>query len=178
VADRGEFTTILAPVPAADPVVSATRLEHDWPARLGVPAHVTLMGPFLSPDRISEEIVERLGELFAGAGPTSFSLTELRRVGEIAYLALEPDDGVRALTARLESAFPDAPRYGAEFGGPLYHLTVARGCDDALFEALSEQLRGALPIQAGIEEAVLVEHGTEQGADTLARFPLGGAAAD
>ena len=168
-----EFTTIFAPVRAADSAVADIRLEHDWPAREGVPAHVTLMGPFLAPDEITEEIVERLGELFAAAEPASFSLTELRRVDEIAYLAVEPDDDVRAMTAMLEAAFPAAPRYGEEFGGALYHLTVARGCDDALFAALEEQLRGVLPIPAGIEEAVLVEHGIEAGVRVRGRFPFG-----
>jgi 2'-5' RNA ligase len=168
-----EFTTVFGPVPAAEAAVHDIRLEHDWPAREGVSAHVTLLGPFLPPGEITDEVVARLGETCAALAPVSFSLTEVRRVGEIAYLAVEPDDGVRAITAELEAAFPAAPRYGEEFGGPLYHVTIARDCDDALFEALSEQLRGALPIAASLEGAVLVEHSAAAGAREIARFPGG-----
>jgi 2'-5' RNA ligase len=168
-----DFTTIFAPVPAAESAVAEIRLEHDWPAREGVPAHVTLLGPFLAPAEITKEVIDCLRELFAEQIPVSFSLVELRRVGEIAYLAPEPDDGLRALTAALEAAFPRAPRYGEEFGGPLYHLTVARECDDMLFADLKARLSGALPIPASIEEGVLVSHGATAGVRTLARFPFG-----
>jgi 2'-5' RNA ligase len=168
-----EFTTVIGPVPAANGAVQEIRLDHDWPARDGVPAHVTLLGPFLPPAQITDDVLERLSGVVAAASPASFSLTELRRVEDIAYLAVEPDDHVRAITAALEAAFPAASRYGEEFGGPLYHLTVARDCDDDLFAEVRERLGAALPIPARIQEAVLVEHGEHAGTRTLARFPLG-----
>ena len=165
-----ELSTLFAPVPAAEPVVADIRREHDWPAREGVPAHVTLLGPFLPPREIDDDVVDRLAGLFATRESVGVSLSELRRVDDIAYLAVEPDDGLRSLTSMLEEAFPPAPRYGEEFGGPLYHVTIARECDDTLFSALSDLLSGALPIQAIIEEVVLVEHGALAGVRERGRF--------
>jgi 2'-5' RNA ligase superfamily protein len=168
-----EFTTLFGPVAAAEPVVADIRLEHDWPAGEGVPAHVTLLGPFLPPQQITDGVIERAGQVVGRAIRPSFSLTEVRRVADIAYLAVEPDDGLRAVTAELEEAFPQAPRYGEEFGGPLYHVTIARECGEELFAKIADRLAPSLPILATVEEVVLVEHGDQSGTRLRARFPLG-----
>ena len=43
----GAFATLIAPVPFAEAAVGLLRARHDWAARRGVPAHVTLLGPLV-----------------------------------------------------------------------------------------------------------------------------------
>jgi hypothetical protein len=167
------LTTIIAPVPTAEEVVAAVRLGHDWPARVGVPAHVTLLGPFLPPEAVTEGVLDGLRAIFTQQTPIRFAFAGLRRVGSIAYLAPAPHAELHLLTSALEDAFPEAPRYGEQFGGRLYHLTVARECDDTLFAELQALLSAALPIRASIEEAVLVERSAAGDVKPLDRFPFG-----
>jgi hypothetical protein len=44
------MTTIVAPTPFVGQVIDSLRLAYDWSAGRGVPAHLTLLGPFLGPD--------------------------------------------------------------------------------------------------------------------------------
>ena len=38
--------TLMVPVPEAEPLVGRWRIEHDPPARSGIPAHITCSFPF------------------------------------------------------------------------------------------------------------------------------------
>jgi hypothetical protein len=62
----GWETAILLPVPAAEPAVSRHRARFDQAARDGVPAHITVLYPFLPPAGISDQLLASLGRLFAG----------------------------------------------------------------------------------------------------------------
>jgi hypothetical protein len=55
-AGAGWETALLLPVPAAEPAVSRHRARFDVAARDGVPAHVTVLYPFLPPAGISEPL--------------------------------------------------------------------------------------------------------------------------
>ena len=50
-------------VPAADPLVAELRAQFDATARLGVPAHITVLVPFMPPQRITPAV------LGSAAGP-------------------------------------------------------------------------------------------------------------
>jgi len=44
-------------VPEAEPRVGALRERFDASVRLGVPAHITVLVPFMSPERISAAVL-------------------------------------------------------------------------------------------------------------------------
>jgi len=44
-------------VPEAEPYVGALRERFDPSAALGVPAHITVLYPFMSPEKISEAVL-------------------------------------------------------------------------------------------------------------------------
>ena len=73
-ADPGWETALLLPVPAAEPAVSHHRARLDEAARDGVPAHITVLYPFLPPAGISEPLLASLGRLFAGFAAFDFTL--------------------------------------------------------------------------------------------------------
>lgn len=96
-----------------------------------LPAHITLLYPFVPPDIISEKIPE-LEQVLAEFQP--FNLT-LDKYGQFeGALFLEPSDPqpVLQLFEHLRSAFPDFPIYAGEHGPDLHpHLTLARFDDPA-----------------------------------------------
>jgi len=56
---RGQ-SAVLIPVPEAESIVGRWRHEYDPVAAAGGPAHITLVVPWLPPDEISEDEVNRL----------------------------------------------------------------------------------------------------------------------
>jgi hypothetical protein len=64
---RAGETALLAVVPEAEPVVGHWRRCFDSFASAGVPAHVTVLVPFLDTDRIDAAVIDELRALF---GPT------------------------------------------------------------------------------------------------------------
>src|SRR5215831_9843437 len=75
-------TALLVPVPAAEPIVGRHRARHDAAARDGVPAHVTVLYPFLPPAGIGESLLASLGRLFAGFAAFEFTLDRVGWFGE------------------------------------------------------------------------------------------------
>ena len=66
-------TALIVVVPEAEPAVGALRLEHDWSAPLGVPAHVTILFPFAAGAEVEEEAI---AEVVAGFPAFDFELNK------------------------------------------------------------------------------------------------------
>ena len=81
----GNESAIILPVPEAEVVVGALRRQYDRSARLGVPAHITLMYPFFPSEIVLREI-NTLKDFCASLEATEFSLTQVRRFPATAYL--------------------------------------------------------------------------------------------
>ena len=73
-AGPGWETMLLLPVSAAEPAVGRHRARLVESARNGVPAHITVLYPFLPPAEISEPLLASLGRLFAGFAAFEFTL--------------------------------------------------------------------------------------------------------
>ena len=70
-------TALLVPVPAAEPAVGQHRARLDEAARDGVPAHITVLYPFLPPAGIDEALLSSLGRMFAGHAAFGFTLDKV-----------------------------------------------------------------------------------------------------
>ena len=90
---------------------------------MDIPAHVTLLGPFMPVERIDETVRAQLRALFARHEPIDISLTSVRRFPGVLYLGLEPDAACRALADDLAAAFPEFPPYGGRFEHVVHHVT-------------------------------------------------------
>ena len=90
-----------------------------------IPAHLTLLYPFVPVDEV-DVAAERLRGVCSEVAP--FEIT-LDRYGEFeTAIFLEPSDPrlIRALFRLVANAFPEHPPYGGEFGPDLHpHLTLA-----------------------------------------------------
>ena len=93
---------------------------------LGMPAHATLMYPFVRPDEIDDEILARISEVLARHACLTLEMREQRRWPDTLYASVEPQEAVMALQSDLEAAFPAYPAYGGAF--PFYpHVTIVEG---------------------------------------------------
>ena len=120
-------SALIVVVPEAEALVSDLRLRYDEPARLGVPAHVTLLFPFMAPSELSPAVVATLAGLFASIQGFAFRLGSVGRFAATSYLAPSPAEPFIELTQAIWRAFPAFPPFGGEFASIVPHLTVAHG---------------------------------------------------
>ena len=164
-------SALIVAVPEAEPLVHDWRMRYDN-AELGIPAHVTLIFPFVPAEEVGEELVEELRELFAAQPAFSFTLARVARFADVAWLAPDPSDPFRRLTDLIFSRYPDYPPYEGLHEEVLPHLTVAIG-DAALQDEVDAALTPHLPIAAHAGEVtLLVEDQAGQWSESE-RFPLG-----
>ncbi|MCW2756914.1 MAG: hypothetical protein JWO46_660 [Nocardioidaceae bacterium] len=122
---RGE-TALIAPVSSAEPVVGAARAAHDTSAAYGVPAHVTVLVPWLPIEAVDDAVRAELTRIVASVRAFDVLFREVRRFGDgAAWLAPEPETPFRQLTERVAARWPDRPPYGGAHDDVVPHLTIA-----------------------------------------------------
>jgi 2'-5' RNA ligase len=115
------------------------RVAHVPNAALGVPAHITLIYPFVPADRLDAAVRRRVARALASQPPFSFELTAVRRWPNTLYLAVDPAAPFEGLVRSLEAAFPDHPAYGGAFPY-VPHVTLAEGEETAIAELVAPPL--------------------------------------
>lgn len=114
-------------VPEAEPCVGEMRLRYDASAHLGVPAHVTVLVPFMDPVHIDGRVLNTASAALASVRSFKFRLHRVGRFPVTAYLEPHPPGPFVSLTHALSRAFPEYLPYGGEHDSIVPHLTVADG---------------------------------------------------
>jgi 2'-5' RNA ligase len=95
-------------------------------AAVGVPAHTTLLHPFIEPDALTAPVRRELREVAARHRPFEYRQARRAEWPEAIYVAVEPVQPFVALQRDLQAAFPDWPIYGATADFAFEpHITVA-----------------------------------------------------
>lgn len=149
-------------VPEAELLVRPFRDKYDPSAAEGMPAHVTLLFPFLPPDEIGPAVIADLRACFQRFSPFRFALGELRRFPGVIYLAPEPDEPFRQLTTAIWQGYPDTPPYGGRHADIRPHLSLAHLADEQKTGAVAEEFLetsvGKLPVRATAREIELMDN--------------------
>ena len=165
---------MLIPVPEAEALVGDWRAVHDPRARTGVPAHITLVVPWVPPERINEDHLRQLDGLLAEEGPFDYVLDRVCWFGHrVLWLAPTPAEPFKRMTTRLAAHFGTLPWQG-EFPEVVPHLTVGLA-DDAPGDGLRQAaaaLSSKLPLSCRARE-VDVMCGDGGYWSVLHRCPLG-----
>jgi hypothetical protein len=168
---RAGETALLAVVQEAEPVVGHWRWRFDSFASAGVPAHVTVLVPFLDIDRIDAAVIDELRALFGGHSAFTVRFDRCRRFPDVLYLAPTPDEPYRALTGAVAARWPDAPPYGGQFTEVIPHLTVAHGRPARVLDEVEAVLAARLPIAAHVASVSLFVSDGDRW-HSRAQFPL------
>jgi 2'-5' RNA ligase superfamily len=149
-------------VPEAERVVKPFRDSHDPSAALGMPAHITLLYPFIPPGKITLEVIDRLTQCFHRFSPFCFTLKEARRFPGVLYLAPEPGETFRKLTLAIWEMSPATPPYRGRHADVVPHLSVAQLENenelDAVAEAFARATRSSPPIRADASTVALMDN--------------------
>ena len=151
---------IIVPVLNAEPIVGKWGKKYDPVALHGIPAHVTLLYPFLDPQYITSDILAKLGDVFFKVHKFSFTLTRIDTFPGVVYLEPTPKENFVQITQDLVKTFPANPAYGGKYPEIHPHLTLAQiqniGETDKVEAEIATDILGKLPLTAVAEEAWLM----------------------
>jgi 2'-5' RNA ligase len=153
-------SALIVPVPAAN------ALLHDSAREAGMPAHITLIYPFVPATSIYADTEEALASVFQATPQFAFALSRIGQFPNVVYLRPEPREPFVELSRALVERWPDHPPYGGAYGELLPHLTIAYG------SSAPPGLAHALPVLATATEVWLMTR-TLGSWVPRARFPLG-----
>jgi hypothetical protein len=167
-------TALIVEVPEAEAVVGAHRLRLDPQAARGVPAHITVLFPFLPPALIDDRVHAELAELCARVRPFDFVLDRTAWFGQD-VLWLGPADPLpfRAATELVFGAYPQYPPFGGQFDEVVPHLTVGHQSPLAELQAAEQAVLPLLPVAGRVEQLTLMMQAGSGRWERSAAFPLG-----
>ena len=169
-------TALIIAVPACEPAVGRFRERYDSSAAVGVPAHVTLLYPFLAPDAIGAGDLAALTTLFATTPRFDVMFARCARFGDkVLWLAPEPAEPFLDMMHRLFERWPECPPYHGTIppADVVPHLTVADSVTGDHLDRIDLAVAGGLPVRQHVAEALLIENRTGRWT-TRETFALGG----
>ena len=154
------------------PELEELRQHHDPMAPFGVPAHVTLLFPFLLSAELTPAVRRRIARVTHDIRPFDVSFERTGRFPGVVWLAPEPAEPFIALTELLAAAFPDYPPYGGAHDEIVPHLTLGLAAEGVLGR-LARSVRACPPFRERIRAIeVIAESGTDRWHRRW-RIPLG-----
>jgi hypothetical protein len=149
-------TGLVIPVPAADALLASVETRHPGTVRKGVPAHVSLLYPFVGAAELDERVSQALGELVGEHEPMPIELAECYRRGGFVALRPDPIEGLIELTGKTRDLWPDVVPYEGVYGDVEPHLTVALRASEQTAVTIEQEVTAQLPISAELREVWLV----------------------
>jgi hypothetical protein len=144
-------------VPEVEPVVGEYYRRFSVAGAAAVPAHVTVLYPFLRSERLDEVTLAELAAIFASHDAFELELDRCERFPDgVLYLALANERPARALTAAVVARWPEAPPYGGLYEDSVPHLTVAHTQPTPVFDEVERIITPRLPIRATVTSVNLV----------------------
>jgi 2'-5' RNA ligase len=165
-------SAVLIPVPEADTVVGRWRHQYDPVAMAGVPAHITLVVPWLPPEEITEADLAELDESLDDVKAFDFDLVHVDWFGRrVLWVAPVPAAPFLSLTNRLADRFATPP-WEDEFDEIVPHLTVAHASDGVELAPVAAEVTTRLPLACRAEEVwVMVGDGSRWSLRHRRRLP-------
>jgi 2'-5' RNA ligase len=152
-------SAVIVPVPALEIAVAEHRSQLDVAASWGVPAHVTVLYPFVLPQEIDAALLDRLERALRSAQSFDCTFGRVDWFGEdVVWVAPDPDRPFRELTEAVWAVFPECPPYGGVFDDVVPHVTVGERRHGTLAElrAAEAAVTAHLPVRTRIDRVRLI----------------------
>jgi 2'-5' RNA ligase len=170
-------TAVLVLLPEAERAVAEHRAHLNMAASWGVPAHLSVVYPFVPPADVDERVLAGLAAAVGTVPAFDCVFPRTDWFGDdVLWLAPEPAAPFRELVRAVVAAFPEHLPYGGLHEDPTPHLTIGelRLGSAAELKAAEQAVQAHLPIRARVDRAVLLAGRPERAAwQPVADFPLG-----
>ena len=156
-AEPGSAVIVRVPLP-----MGLNRLRAQWDLAAGgaVPAHVTVLFPFLPLGSLGSNVRRELAAIAAAHEPFDVRFARVGRFPGVVYLAPEPSEPFTRLTAAVVGQYPDFPPYGGAFEEVIPHLTVCESSTAPLDEIAADAAR-VLPFTHRVSKLDVLVEGTD-----------------
>ena len=169
-------SAILLCVPEAERLVREWRRKGDPSAAHGVPAHVTLLYPFLPVESLDDGVTAELRWFFRGIDAFPVRFTSVRRFEEAGVVWIDPEsDALLQLTRALARRWPECPPYSGTISidDLTPHLTIVQTDDRALRQSAANAVSPGLPFEILASSAALWVQDRDGAWTERASFPFG-----
>lgn len=141
----------------------------------GIPAHVTLLHPFVEPDGLDDRARRVLASVAARHRPIDYREAAMATWPDAAYVSVAPQAPFVRLQRDLQAAFPAWPIYGAGLDFVFVpHITVADRRYAAAPEVANDPAWRVLPRPARADSIEVIATGEDDRWRLVWRIPLGG----
>lgn len=161
---RTTETALVIMVPEVEELVRPFRHLYDPSAADGMPAHISLVYPFLNIEEMSAIKLTSLTRIFREHEPFGFSLTKTARFPGVLYLEPEPSRAFKSMILEICEYAPQTLPYGGKHTDLIPHLTIAHIEDEAELDQVAgdfeKQIAPKLPVHSMVSEVLLMENCT------------------
>jgi 2'-5' RNA ligase len=173
-ADERE-SAIVVELPELDIVLDKYRRELDPSPGWGMPAHLTVLYPFVPPTDLNHNILSKLQTIATTVRPFEAEFDDFGWFADrVVWLAPPQSSQFGSLIREMMNAFPECPPYGGAFDKVVPHITIGESNEVDLLRAAEDAIRPQLPLKSMVTSLSLMEGSTAAGSwHVLKRVPLG-----
>ncbi len=173
-ADERE-SAIVVELPELDVVLDEYRRELDPCRRWGMPAHLTVLYPFVPPTDLDQSILSTLRTVATKVRPFEGEFDDFGWFADpVVWLGTSQRSLFGSLIREMMNAFPECPPYGGAFDEIIPHVTIGESNEADLLRAAIDAIRPQLPLKSMVTSLSLMEGSTAAGSwRVLERVPLG-----
>jgi len=168
-------TAIVVPVESAELLLSAAATAFGFDRPPGVPAHVTLLYPFVDAERLVVGHAHEAQRALSYVQPFECSFSSIGRFDDppvAIYLEPKPVEQFSAMIDAVTAAFPKFPPYGGTVEEVIPHLTVVETADRTLWAEVEGWIAPRLPVRTSVQRfSIYVQ--TDAGWVERFKLPLG-----
>jgi 2'-5' RNA ligase len=140
----------------------------------GLPAHLTMLYPFVEPGRLRADVRRHLAAVAGRTPPFDYRLDGAATWPDTIYVAVDPAAPFVALQRRLAEAFPAFPIYGTDPGFDFVpHVTIAEGPPISGPAPLEDPVWRSLPRAGHVASIEVIARLPDAPWRTIWRLPLG-----
>jgi 2'-5' RNA ligase len=148
-------TALVLFVPEADPAVCSWREAHDPSAAEGMPAHITVLYPFVADETLNDQLLGEIATICGEVPAMGFTFSEFGRFPGVLWL--KPDTTLCSqLVTRVRTRWPECLPYGRSNLEVIPHLTITDGASEAVAAQAQADVGRYLPLEAAISAVTLV----------------------
>ena len=125
-----------------------------------MPAHVTILYPFVAPADLTPAVREDVAAIAAEMRSFTVTFATAARWPGLVHLEPQPSSPFTALIDRAATCFPEHPPYAGAISEVIPHVTVVES-RDAPFDEILVAARAALPFEAEAEGLEVLAEGDD-----------------
>ena len=167
--ERTSAIVVRIRVPAA---IERLRRAHDRAAGLGVPAHVTILYPFVAASGLTPEVRRDVAAIAGEIRAFEVTFASAARWPGVVYLEPRPSAPFTGLIDRAAARFPEHPPYAGAISEVIPHLTVVESNARPLEEVVAAA-QAALPFEAAADALEVLAEGDDGRWHRRWRLPFG-----